>query len=138
MDTSPVYLEMCSKAVEIQKLRIPYAPFVVGDFYSYYDSLRSTSHLKVADGKGLRHDDNTWLPRQDQLQEIILTFERSIGSSINSVFILHNAFFYFWDSVHYNAEEKYDTMESAWLKFAMLSQYKKMWNQETKKWEVIK
>ncbi len=118
MDTSESYIKMCEKATEIQKLErvIPDRVFKVCETYPY----------------------QIWLPRQDQLQEMLDTdifkildrFISWIGNwdcEINDYCVLNG----------FRLEiEEYKSMEQLWLAFVMKEKYNKVWN--GKDWEVIK
>ena len=68
------YIQMCEKAEEIQKLW----EFSPGDFYIHYGN--TPPKVQTVDGDGDKYGDfgcaccegkRFWLPRQDQLQEIM-------------------------------------------------------------------
>jgi len=69
-----------------------------------------------------------WLPRQDQLQEILWGNNFSLPNAELKVF---------YESVHYQNEGKYykkfTSMEQLWLAFVMKEKYNKTWN--GKKWQ---
>jgi len=109
MDTLKEYTEMCKQAIEIQK---DYE-FKIDDFVSLDDI---TNKL-------------IWLPRQDQLQEILIPFElpencESLGTDY------HNLAYHFgqWVLNKWGVAICYKTMEQLWLGFVMWKKYKKVWN----------
>ena len=98
MDTSKEYVLMCEKAEEIQKIRKH------GEADYYGDTL---------DGH------RCWLPRQDQLQEMIISFGH--GHQNSGILIGVSSFSY---------KYRYDngSMEQLWLAFVMKEKYQKTWN----------
>ncbi len=72
MDTSPVYVQMCRQAKEIQETWKP----AVGDFYnSHRVNVVCTQELIEAISSDIREHRAytwvTWLPRQDQIMELL-------------------------------------------------------------------
>jgi len=69
MDTSETYIKMCEKAEEIQGIVKPHhtvcAAWKLGDFVHFDDAVR----VIIKEDNTIR--DMTWLPRQDQLQEMV-------------------------------------------------------------------
>jgi hypothetical protein len=63
-----------------------------------------------------------WLPRQDQLQEMVIenyaTFW-DLALAFSNVLMGKNASYF----------EKFDSMEKLWLAFIMLEKYKKKWKE---------
>jgi len=120
MDTTDQYIEMCMKAVEIQDKRPRenaeplFTPrnrvhiFNDGNFY-YYDEL----HLLVRQ--------HYWLPRQDQLQDMIM--KTQIG---NDTYCYTSLILDFVDFV--NRPSELFTLEQQWLVFVMKEIYNKVWN----------
>lgn len=107
MDTSKTYIEMCKKAEEIQRLRP-----IVADDHDYF-------YCKVH-GFGCDLDKAVWLPRQDQLQEML-----SIGKSNTFTGLLALQLF-IEDNAKYEMLDW--SMEQLWLAFVMKSLYQKVWN----------
>jgi hypothetical protein len=124
MDTSKEYIKMCEKAVEIQESW----KRSVGDY-----AWRGKDYLLIPDAIGILtdpktlivpyNDDFIWLPRQDQLQEMVS----------NEVIRLMCDMSYFWADYDVNTKGKL-SMEQLWLAFVMKENYKKQWNGED--WEV--
>ncbi len=138
MDTSETYIKQCAKASEIQSLRkatqkeLDYhgkaSPhWQPGDFYT------CTTGRGRFDGIISEGEDNppdmfkpVWLPRQDQLQEIVKN-----AQSGDWLFDLLDGFHDFalgngiyGTSTHY----KFESMEQLWLAFIMKGKYNKVWN----------
>ena len=64
MDISKEYIKMCEKAVEIQEIRNQLG---LGDYYSPYGHGFSLH----GENKLIDKHDIIWLPRQDQLQDMV-------------------------------------------------------------------
>lgn len=130
MDTTPKYVQMCRQAKEIQEQWKK----ELGDFVynpNCYTESKIQTIFDGADGEysaSLNHIapdypdimDITWLPRQDQLQEImgfsLLNFDITITLSE----ILEDIGF---------SEFSYcKSMEQLWLAFAMQRKFSKRWN----------
>jgi hypothetical protein len=126
MDTSETYIKMCEEATEIQEHE-PEA----GDYYkSGNDSiviLPMSDHIVDFCSYDclylIGEDDAIWLPRQDQLQEIVGSYQEclSLIDRYDCVSAL--------DFDYPNA----NSMEQLWLMITM-NQYNKIWNEI--KWEV--
>lgn len=102
MDTSEIYIKMCEKTEEIQKAKPPYGEQWFREFYTYYPE-----------------DQLVWLPRQDQLQEMLLNEE------IDTICLALN--FYDWVKAGLWANAEY-SMEQLWLAFVMKEKHNKVWN----------
>ena len=132
MDTSKEFILMCEKAVEIQKEW----KYELGDFIretgfgnvmiinAVCEALKKTKHL------------HTWLPRQDQLQEMVYKIPRK------------DTLLEFWGTWIDRFEEfrespcaeRFDggnlflkSMEQLWLAFVMKEKYNKVW--DGKEWK---
>ena len=126
MDTTDLYILMCQQALEIQKKcpREPTEPmftpkgrvhiFNEGNFYYYNDS-----HLSIR-----KHH---WLPRQDQLQDMLKYDEQPLDSLIVS--------FWLWYDKKGGKKLQFTSMEQLWLAFVMKRNYNKIWN--SKDWGVV-
>ena len=93
MDTSETYIKMCS-CNEIQE---------------------NTAYL--LDGNDFRSPDGIWLPRQDQLQEMVDISDWRF-KLVNCASFLADNF------------GSFATMEQLWLAFVMKEKYHKIWNGE--------
>jgi len=135
MDTSKEYIKQCEKAVEIQALYSSNIEWLAGDYYSYLDKTHHyegkypggvwaegwTCNISYNDseyGLDARGNKHTWLPRQDQLQEMVKDKRLSWSA------YLHD-FFNF--SIPYPKDW---SMEQLWLAFVMKEKYDKTWNGE--------
>jgi len=146
MDASETYRHMCIEAKEIQKLWEPRE----GDF-AYYNDCGHFDNIHCISGAMLsEHSDEhelftevlgntnrwlttgkfdcltgvyTWLPRQDQLQEMIkIQSETAWGLQIR---------FYNWVNWYIDAQHPImaidGSMEQLWLGFVMYQKYHKIW-----------
>jgi hypothetical protein len=111
MDTSKEYIEMCEAAEEIQELE-----FIRDENSSFFDG-------DSFENGGYQ----IWLPRQDQLQEIL-----GIGnfSTVGLIDAFRVEIFNFY-------RDKYTSFEQLWLQFVMKRIYNKIWNSETKNWDSV-
>lgn len=128
MDTSEEYIKMCELAKEIQELFKP-TDGVSGDFvcrkrdrklvvlyYNKYDGYPPEEYTN--------RDTAIWLPRQDQLQEIV--FDKTLLSKPA------NMLQYCLDFINQNYQ-RFFSMESLWLAFVMKEKYGKTW--DGKEWK---
>ncbi len=125
MDTSKEYILMCEKAEEIQK-RKPQ------EFDLYWDKRFKLTYWNIAIGKRAKRwlyiqdavKQDVWLPRQDQLQEIIFKDDDYL------VQIHRIADFLDACHKHSNYHHKFRTWEQLWLAFVMKEKYQKTWDGE--------
>ena len=140
MDTSKQYVEMCSKAKEIQDLQPVIKDTWDDEDYRYTSFYYFPNEHDTENGGSIRifkwdndechpiigdYHDNAegciWLPRQDQLQNMI---EGNLNHLILSFqdFYMENCVF----------DQKFDadkiSMEQLWLAFVMKEKYSKIWN----------
>jgi hypothetical protein len=173
MDTTPEYIKMCEKAVEIRETWKPRD----GDWFSYgsvylianyqrgnvvafaYDpeALKRSPHMSEYYDHAFRQFDGgydwedkficyqhhgVWLPRQDQLQEMIeghwsevlgrFTYWLDGPNSLVSIPTIK----LLKERVDFVKRlERIDSMEQLWLAFVMKEKYGKIWNGE--EWVII-
>ena len=145
MDISAEYIKMCGKAEEIQKLRHLVTDWRKGDWYR-----RPTNWIEVvADEATIPNLPNpphgtVWLPRQDQLQEMISyptlgseKFKEMVRYYHEIVCIGQDTKVNLLRAVASFAAERsfvgcHQTMEQLWLAFVMCEKYNKIWDGE--KW----
>ncbi|KKM20144.1 hypothetical protein LCGC14_1648460 [marine sediment metagenome] len=151
MDTSEEYILMCKKAKEIQKLwNHERGDFFVREKEYYRDTpFVIDFHKKIFNAHWFKKDEKfIWLPRQDQLQGIIIKlyedntekddyqirYKRELLNwMINSFdsFVKQNV------GKPYKSNDSYpdnlESMEQLWLAFVMKEKYQKTWN--GKDWE---
>jgi len=112
MDTSETYVKMCEKAVEIQKYFYG-LPLSKRDIHDFYKQIQGGGYIT-----------NVWLPRQDQLQEMV-------WKDFKLQLISHALMdFYNWAQSLFDELDDYESMEQLWLAFVMLQKYRKTWNGE--------
>jgi hypothetical protein len=110
MDTSEAYIKMCREAKEIQLFR--YSFYNDGDIIynnATNEAIPYCSCCNAGDGY-------IWLPRQDQLKEMV-----SIYDVPTLIFKLSNSYRNF----------KHNTWEQLLLSFVMSELYEKHWTRET-------
>ena len=106
MDTSETYIKMCVKAEEI----LPYYDIEPEDFL----------------GNSKTRKESVWLPRQDQLQEMLgCDYKDQLGDFTGFVFdICH-------DTLSFeNYPSQFTSMEQLWLAFYMAEKHNKIWEGE--------
>lgn len=130
MDKSKKYIKMCEKAWEIQRRRGKYIE--TGSFY--YQPKYATSHVypdvnisKNGVQRCLTPNPRTWriwLPRQDQLQEMVCYTKDACTISVCTARInefANNCFL---------KDETIQSMEQLWLAFVMKEKFNKIWTDE--------
>lgn len=130
MDISKEYIEMCEKAQEIQE-QWKHSIRNNGDWY-FNEELNGAYVVSDID-----QGDNicVWLPRQDQLQDML-------NRSVIEKLIKFNDFMYPPLSIIKPelSEEKLKTFpsfEQLWLRFVMKEKYNKIWDINCKNWENV-
>jgi len=137
MDTSETYIKMCEKAEEIQG---EWNEPKEGDYYLAFHNQRCIAGLlAIWTGKEegiLRLAKQgkyfIWLPRQDQLQEMV-----SFGPPSQVHMIMDFMDSNYWKEIaedgieeYTSPEEIFDTWEQLWLAFVMKEKYGKVWDGE--------
>ncbi len=103
MDTSETYVKMCEQAKEIQEIKPKDNTWDIKSFWAPAIP-------------------NIWLPRQDQLQEMI---KDKFRLKTGEIFLIQ-PFYYFSLSQFYQKVNA--SMEQLWLAFVMKEKYGKLWN----------
>lgn len=122
MDTTEKYIKMCEGAEEIQESH---------DFLKA-DGIPGIHINKEGDwyfGKAIAHNamKNIWLPRQDQLQGMLLkdydiyALTEKFASYVYHRFVLYD-------------ELDFTSLEQWWLAFVMKERYGKVWNDRSEEW----
>ena len=124
MDTTPKYIEMCEKAEEIQESRPPINPVTLyrlenGDVI---DSKGSFIACVESNDCVLRYK-YIWLPRQDELQEMVK--ESSLSESLTAFYHWNYDIGFIWKS-----DKEFTSMEQLWLAYVMQELYQKVWTGE--------
>lgn len=140
MDTSETYIKMCEKADEIQTLHREVrhentGKWKSGDFWTtVFDCDRSRAFVVPdyldawADEPHYLHHPSEviWLPRQDQLQEMVRLDAITLTQLLADYVIGHKL-----DP----AKLPQPSMEQLWLAFVMQEKYNKVWNGE--EWQFV-
>ena len=121
MDKSSNYIKMCESAKVIQKLWKP----ELGDFFVSMSSSRTSPCQSVVSELEkkvfyLKTIKAVWLPRQDQLQEMVIEKYATpwdLAIAFSNVLMA--------DDVSYF--DNFDSMEKLWLAFIMLEKRRKIW-----------
>ncbi len=122
MDTSKEYIKMCEKAEEIQALS-PRKRYAI-DLYAFDGGIHTYDLYRPEE----YHCAAIWLPRQDQLQEMV---ESNV--EIYTIVYLDKEW-YLGDGYGGIERPSYPSAEQLWLAFVMEEKYNKIWNGED--WEV--
>lgn len=117
---------MCEKAEEIQNL------------YKSYDKLTLDSPvlkignkiLETSEIDGKQRHNIVWLPRQDQLQDMLL------NEHIKLQHLISNFYEYYLDVIRDSFINS--TFEVAWLMYVMDELYSKVWNEEEREWKKVR
>ena len=126
MDTSEEYIKMCEAAEEIQGAW----EVEEGDYFAEWIPERTKHKLPIifcgiVDGETVPERDkfkSVWLPRQDQLQEIMQEDAISLIQKLMGWIVTNN---------YIPIGLPQPTMEQLWLSFVMYEKYEKKWDGET-------
>lgn len=126
MDTSKIYILMAEKAVEVQELWEP----IAGDVHTGY-KWREIYILNNADEDdefnicGLKP--NIWLPRQDQLQGMVIDkYVPKYG--FNGFTGWFHDFAKEFEYMDNGNDKRFTSMEQLWLAFVVAELYQKHWD----------
>lgn len=128
MDTSETRIKMCKKAEEIQELAPKMEPW-----FSYNNVTVDSRGEFNAFPQNWPEDSFIWLPRQDELQEMlgdkwsVPWLPRNIWDFYRTQFYPHSV--YEREGLYPSTWEP-DSMEQLWLAFVMKEKYGKVWNGE--------
>lgn len=156
MDVSKKYVEMCEKATEIQELW----QYDDGDFYLHRFTDNNTDDkskdligkdinmtlcisCNVKDSYGDQYiseynpkGENIWLPRQDQLQDIVFEGETFGSHTPTAMFKLLSDYLHRIKNPDCEYWHNFESMEQLWLSFVMKEKYSKTWG--GKEWTLQK
>ncbi len=129
MDQTADYVKMCGSAKGIQKTWTP----EFGDFFvSLSLGMTSPSQTITSDlekeASYLKTIKAVWLPRQDQLQEMVIEQYATpwdLAIAFTNVLMGDRSSYF----------DKFDSMEKLWLAFIMLERNKKQWKEG--KWVLL-
>ena len=146
MDTSEKYIKMCQQAQEIQdlqhypiledwqkleELKEYFVSFECGDFIAFNSNESDIVNIWVF-GDPIHEKEvksiKCWLPRQDQLQDIII--DEIYGGSCFRM--LMNFGLKLREDTNYDMTS---TAEQLWLSFIMKEKFHKRWNEQDEKWD---
>ncbi len=145
MDTSKKYVEMCKKAVEIQGrdfeawdivwAKIPHSTNIpqLGMFEDY-DFKPGKDLCTITFTAGdlphgcVKKETLVWLPRQDQLQEMIIKQQGWQLHQRDIKTLLHNVCLSIEKGLPPFNKLGFYSMEQLWLAFVMAQKYNKVWN----------
>jgi len=124
MDTSEIYIKMCEVAEEIQGA----CPI---DFKGYKPLFNGITYDENAgDVFYYRGQRKVWLPRQDQLQEMV-EIKDKLRSPLHILFFAFRAFVQNGDEdAWWDFRDEYKSFEQLWLTFVMQEKYEKKWDGE--------
>ena len=121
MDTTPEYIKMCVAAVEIQAL----APGRDGTYFEEHNFIADELGNIAKEDNGyyymLSGEKHIWLPRQDELQEMVK--ESSLSESLTAFYHWNYDIGFIWKS-----DKEFTSMEQLWLAYVMQELYQKTWN----------
>lgn len=121
MDTSPEYIKQCEQAKEIQKGwrkqegDVSYSPFLIDSATLTRDVLYSI-----------------WLPRQDELQAMIVYKKESPEYPWMNTDDLLDRFYEWYKET--GLDTQLTSMEQLWMAFTMKENYGKVWSTEKEDW----
>lgn len=126
MDKTKTYIYQCKNAIEIQNHKIEWDDLYADDCCGLHNVTIKDFIEKSFDSENKTQaewleENCTWIPRQDQLQEMYGITDAK-GGNYKSIALVH-AFFEF---VRFTTEE--ETLEQLWLSFIMNVNFKKEWN----------
>jgi len=119
MDKTKEYKEMCRKAVEVQEYWHN-SPHTITEWArSYFVSPKDDSLIHYYDFESYpQHSTGyTWLPRQDQLQDMVETNINYLMSRFTTCMV----------SFQDEYIEQFRSMEQLWLAFVMHEKFSKVW-----------
>ena len=131
MDLSSKYIEMCVKAEELQSEWKPRE----GDFYAEFAGMKKDILVGIAVFHKSKELDPSylqiWLPRQDQLQEMI-------PDGLAWKHVLFDEWIREQKGNWLTGDIKgFESFEQLWLAFVMWIRYRKVWDNERKEWKVF-
>lgn len=126
MDASEQYIKMCAKAVEIQQMQKSAPDFGMPDFEGCCDHYLACDIDEERESrceKCYGYPKNLcWLPRQDQLQEMVPGSIISVSAEILNMNSLNGREWSKRFEIHH--------LEKIWLAFVMHKKFGKLWDGE--------
>ena len=136
MDRTKEYINMCEKAVEIQKSREYFCDCDV----VYYIGTDEEINTKIftfplaESWIDWKREEFIWLPQQDQLQDMLIEHWEE-ADCINKYVVLSDEFYQFVFEKESDYTLPFRTMEKLWLAFVMKEKYSKQWTGDN--WEMV-
>lgn len=132
MDTSKEYIDMCRKATEIQNPDRS----IAGNYYELNGNLCISGYVRdwhfdelwlytIPYGdmcKAYTRDELVWLPRQDQLQDMMLP------ANCNSADVSDTLYDFNVFVANHVDEFEYRSFEQLWIRYIMYCDHGKQWN----------
>ncbi|KKN57556.1 hypothetical protein LCGC14_0561020 [marine sediment metagenome] len=147
MDTSEQYIKMCN-CPEIQGIfaarpEVYYGNWIPGDFFYRWDTKENGVYEKAADEEGYYYngklDNATWLPRQDQLQEMVGDLPEATERASVELLGCFTSWCYTEDARGFRkwtpGAYQFTSMEQLWLAFCMHELHSKTWDGD--KWKDV-
>jgi len=139
MDTSETYIKMCDcDEIQSQRKRISdwngklWMFNEDGDFVTNAKLAKLGSERATRATNGKNSPKLVWLPRQDQLQEMVTDTIDCPSHSSCAIFINVGHRIHQWCDDDFNYWIQFTSMEQLWLAFVMKEKYNKLWTGE--KW----
>ncbi len=129
MDTSETYIKMCEKAGEIQGAWQKVGDDAVGgDFYFPTKDDGYEQVVRIADYEfpypARSRDSLIFLPRQDQLQEMVKDRLFHIWGGMNDLYMTAST----GNKDCHTVGKRFMSMEQLWLAFVMKEKFGKVWS----------
>jgi hypothetical protein len=123
MDKSSQYIRMCESAKVIQeKWKPEFGDFFVSMSLGLTSLCQPITSALEKEASYLEKIKAVWLPRQDQLQEMVIenhAMPWDLALAFSNVLMGDNASYF----------DSFDSMDKLWLAFIMLAKYKKQWKE---------
>lgn len=118
------FIKMCEKAIKIQEGWEP----TIGDFsiYKPYSPSLEFSLEIIRHDDFIKTDSYIWLPRQDQLQKMVLDEYSWFNVAPGHFQSIYHAII--WDFQSFVQCCDFKTCEQLWLAFVMKKKFNKTWN----------
>jgi hypothetical protein len=130
MDTSEQFRKMCEKAEEIQQIYRKWLKEECGGRTGVTISSKNgilDNYAVTSEGKFLDKDASVWLPRQDELQEMLTGVGVIAGDWQDVLWEFTQEMFDFFDEHRVGYYKCFTSMEQLWLAFVMKERWNKLW-----------
>jgi len=127
MDTSETYIKQCKKAKKIQKRVLKEGDY----FYDHPFGVQLCWYLGDWRSASIPYSVNPiWLPRQDQLQEMVSNCKDHNGTLGKGMYLLQKMVDWNISPDGWKSKVDASSMEQLWLAFVMKEKFNKTWNGE--------